>query len=105
MNKWTPPREAGGIPGVSTRFSLSGENEQAGVSRDQILRHERGWEQKHFPCFADHEQGWQPYPVDPYSVISYDHTFLVPIFVQRIQVPSMHPHNHGIYLNCVYVNV
>ena len=20
-----------------------------------------------FPCFADHEQDWQPYPVDPYS--------------------------------------
>ena len=23
----------------------------------------------HFPCSADHEQDWQPYPVDPYSAI------------------------------------
>ena len=38
------------------------------VSRDQILRHARGQENIHFPCSADHEQDWQPYPVDPYSV-------------------------------------
>ena len=37
------------------------------VSRDQILRHERGQENIIFPCSADHEQDWQPYPVDPYS--------------------------------------
>ena len=23
----------------------------------------------HFPCSADHEQDWQPYPVDPYSAM------------------------------------
>ena len=46
--KWTSPWKAGGIPRVSTRFSLSVENEQTGadgtakpVSRDQILRRER----------------------------------------------------------------
>ena len=22
-----------------------------------------------FPCSADHEQDWQPYPVDPYSAV------------------------------------
>ena len=37
------------------------------VSRDQILRRERGQGNIHFPCSADHEQGWQPYLVDPYS--------------------------------------
>ena len=37
------------------------------VSRDQILRHERGQENIHFSCSADHEQDWQRYPVDPYS--------------------------------------
>ena len=37
------------------------------VLRDQILRHERGQGNVHFPCSADHEQDWQPYPVDPYS--------------------------------------
>ena len=27
---------------------------------------ERGQGNIHFPCPADHEQDWQPYPVDPY---------------------------------------
>ena len=44
------------------------------VSRDQILRHARGQGNVHFPCSADHEQDWQPYPVDPYSAICDDHT-------------------------------
>ena len=35
------------------------------VSRDQILRRERGHENIIFPHSADHEQDWQPYPVDP----------------------------------------
>ena len=30
------------------------------VSRDQILRRERGQGNVHFPCSADHEQDWQP---------------------------------------------
>ena len=46
------------------------------VSRDQILRHSRGQENIHFPCSADHEQDWQPYPVDPYSAICDDHTYI-----------------------------
>ena len=37
------------------------------ISRDQILRRERGQGNKNFPCPADHEQDWQPHPVDPYS--------------------------------------
>ena len=45
------------------------------VSRDQILRHARGQGNIHFPCSADHEQDWQPYPVDPYSTICDDHTY------------------------------
>ena len=44
------------------------------VSRDQILRHARGQGNIHFPCSADHEQDWQPYPVDPYSAICDDQT-------------------------------
>ena len=43
------------------------------VSRDQILRHARGQGNVYFPCSADHEQDWQPYPVDPYSAICDDH--------------------------------
>ena len=43
------------------------------VSRDQILRRERGRGKMHVPCSADHEQDWQPYPVDSYSPTSNDH--------------------------------
>ena len=32
------------------------------VSRDQKLRRERG--NINFPCLADHEQDWQPCPLD-----------------------------------------
>ena len=46
------------------------------VSRNQILRHARGQGSVHFPCSADHEQDWQPYPVDPYSAICDDHTYI-----------------------------
>ena len=66
---------------ISTRFSLSMEMSRLTrdgtaepVSRDQILSHARGQGNIHFPCSADHEQDWQPYPVDPYSAICDDHT-------------------------------
>ena len=48
------------------------------VSRDQILRHERGQGNIHFSCSADHVQDWQPYPVDPYSCYMCDHTCMRP---------------------------
>ena len=61
--KWTPPRNSGGIPQVSTRFSLSMEMSRLTrdgmaepVSRDQIIRHARGQGNINFPCLADHEQ-------------------------------------------------
>ena len=44
------------------------------VSRGQILRRERGQGNIHFPCSTDHEQDWQPHPVDPYSCYMCDHT-------------------------------
>ena len=34
INKWTLPRKSGGISRVSTKFSLSMENEQADAGRD-----------------------------------------------------------------------
>ena len=52
------------------------------VSRDQILRHARGQGNTHFLCSADHDQDWQPYPVDPYSAICDDHTY-VHTYIQR----------------------
>ena len=45
------------------------------VSRDQILRRERGQGNINFPRSVDHEQDWQPYPVDPYSCNMCDHKF------------------------------
>ena len=62
--------ELGGIPYVSTRFSLSMEMSRLTrdwtaepVSQDQILRHERGRKGNIYflPCSADHVQDWQPY--------------------------------------------
>ena len=44
------------------------------VSRNQILRRERGQGNFHVSCSADHVQDWQPYPVDPYSCYMCDHT-------------------------------
>ena len=58
-----------------SRLTQDGTSEP--VSRgDQILRHARGQGNIHFPCSADHEQDWQPYPVDPYSAICDDHTYI-----------------------------
>ena len=75
--------ELGRSPVSNTRFSLSMEMSRLTrdgtaepVSRDQILRHARGQGNVHFPCSADHEQDWQPYPVDPYSAICDDHTYI-----------------------------
>ena len=46
------------------------------ISQDRILRRERGQGNIQFPCSADHEQDWQPYPVDPYSCYMCDHTYI-----------------------------
>ena len=46
-----------------SRLTRDGTDEP--VSRDQILKRERG--QGNITCLADHVQDWQPYPVDPYS--------------------------------------
>ena len=70
--------ELGGNPvSKRTKFSLSMEMSRLTrdgtaetVSRDQILRHERG------SLFSDHEQDWQPDPVDPYSWYMCDHTYM-----------------------------
>ena len=75
INKWMQPRKSGGIPLESIRFSLSMENEQADAGRDCRTRLARPNSQARtatgkylsFTVQADHEQDWQPYPVDPYS--------------------------------------
>ena len=57
-------------------------DEQADAGRDGGTRLARpnsqartGTGEYYFPCSADHEQDWQPYPVDPYSAICDDHTY------------------------------
>ena len=89
-NKLTPPRNSGGIPQVSTIFSLSIEMSRLTrdgtvepVSRDHILRRERGQGNTRFPCLADHEQDWQPHPVDPLSCYMCDHTYIQSAAAQR----------------------
>ena len=46
--------------------SLTRDGSAEVVSRVYILGRERGQGKVYFPCSADHEQDWQPYPVDPY---------------------------------------
>ena len=77
----TPSRKAGRIPLINTRFSLSVENERTDAGLDGRFRLARPHSQArtgtgniHFFSSADHEQDWQSYPVDPYSVESADHT-------------------------------
>ena len=51
-------------------------------SRETKFSGTLGDREYYFLCSADHEQDWQPYPVDPYSAICYDHTYI-------------HTHTHG----------
>ena len=51
------------------------------VSRDQILRRERGQGNINLPCSGDHEQDWQPYPVNPHSTICYDHRYIHTVYL------------------------
>ena len=62
---------------MSTRFSMTMEMSRLTrdgtaepISRDQILRCERGQGEINL-CSADHEQDWQPYPGDIYQVYIY----------------------------------
>ena len=55
--------------GIPPDFRLTRDGTAEPVSRDQILWRERGQENIHFPCSADHEQDWQPDPVDLYLVL------------------------------------
>ena len=59
------------------------------VSRDQILRHARVQENINNLCAADHEQDWQPYPVDPYSAICDDHTYIHTYIHPRINASGI----------------
>ena len=75
---------------ATQRFSLSMEmsgstrdHTAEPVSRDQILRCEWGQGNIYFPCSADHEQDWQPSPVDPYSCYSLCDGHITSIYIIR----------------------
>ena len=53
------------------------------ILRDRILRRGRGQGKLIFLCSADHELDWQPYPVDPYSAESADHTYIRPRIISK----------------------
>ena len=61
-------------PRVSTIIGQGVENGWAHAGRDgrtslmgpNYLRRERGQENPRFPSLAEHEEDWQPYPVDLY---------------------------------------
>ena len=83
------------------------------VSRDQFLRRERGQRKNtNFPCSADHEQDWQPYPVDPYSSLCDDYSRcpglpasslpVCPVYRCFFFVPPRHP---GLPVVCRYTGV
>ena len=68
---------------MSTGFSLSMEMSRLArngtaetVSRDQNLRRECGQGNVNFSFSADQVQGWQPYPLDPYSCYMCDHIYV-----------------------------
>ena len=78
-------------PVISTRFSLSVDNEQDDAGQDrqtylarQTFGHEQG-QKNNCPCSADHEQDWQPYTVDRYSAMCDDYTW-PPILSQHTYV-------------------
>ena len=81
------------------------------VSRDQILRHVRGQGKIPFPCSADHGQDWQPYPVDPYSAICDDHTYIHTLYysVDPMRLTLGNPFNTMIsvclYSRCSHLNL
>ena len=51
-----------------------------------------------FPWSADHEQDWQPYPVDPYSAICDDHTYIRRYFQHANFIPIVGVGKRGTYL-------
>ena len=63
LSKWAPPRKSGGNPVSKDQIQpeygderLTRDGTAEPVSRNQILRRERGQGNIHFPCSADHKQ-------------------------------------------------
>ena len=52
-----------------------------------------------FPCSADHEQDWQPYPVDPYSNTCDDHPYIHILNKENIPNSRNIPYQHAFDAN------
>ena len=86
------------IPRVSTRFSLSVENDRVGAGRDSRTRLARPDSQtrtgtgKHIvPCSADREQDWQPYPAHTLLNVLTIHTYRTGgIFCRNVKISWEH---------------
>ena len=74
------------------------------VSRDQILRRERGQGKLHFPCSTDNEQDWKPYPVDQYSAESGDHTYIHTYAYNLDKTCHLWSHQHS-FCVCVFISL
>ena len=67
------------LPVLSLSLSIWGGNALRDVAASKtayrcIVRGGQGNITIYSPCSADHEQDWQPYPVEPYSGSMYGHT-------------------------------
>ena len=57
------------------------------ITRDQILRRERGQDYFFFSSLADHEHNCQPYPLDPYPPESAHHKYIYHVADARALFP------------------
>ena len=74
------------------------------VSRDQILRCERGQGNIYFPYSTDHEQDWQPYPIGSYSCYMCDYTY-IHLLCTHVNSLRFHTENYGGQCVCMVAPV
>ena len=87
LNKYVDAAaELGGNPVSKHQILPEYGDECRPISREQILRRERGQGNIYFPCSADSDQDWQPYAVDPYSCYICDRTHTHPLSL--VTVPT-----------------
>ena len=61
-----------------SRLTRDGMAESSRVTKFSGANRDR--ENIHFLCSVNHEQDWQPYPVDPHSTICNNHTYIAGTF-------------------------
>ena len=78
------------------------------VSRDQILRRERGQRIVHFPCsVADHEQDWQPSPVvraTHTNIVLHTRIYIYSYYTTTVNRARMYTSPNKKYTGIWYIN-